>query len=66
MDVCSHSPSLSRSTTPVPLLPLTPGSSSLPYPLTPSFARKKRPPSHTPSYDIDNIVIPYSMAATTR
>lgn len=61
-----ESPILSRSSTPVPLPLFTPGTPSLPYPLTPSFARKKRPPSHTPSYDIDNIVIPYSMAATTR
>ncbi|CAI8016404.1 KAT8 regulatory NSL complex subunit 1 [Geodia barretti] len=34
--------------------------------LTPSLPRKKRLLSHAPSYDIDNIVIPYSVAAATR
>lgn len=33
---------------------------------TPSLVRKRRPTITTPSFDIDNIVIPYSMAASTR
>ena len=35
---------------------------------TPTYhvPKKKRLMSSTPSFDIDNIVIPYSMAATTR
>ena len=50
----------------------SPWSPGLSRPLTPSFttplqsARKKRVTNSTPLFDIDNIVIPYSMAASTR
>ena len=48
------------------------GSPWSPRPLTPSMttplqsARKKRVTNSTPLFDIDNIVIPYSMASSTR
>ena len=49
----------------------SPWSPGISRPVTPNFtplqsARKKRVTSSTPLFDIDNIVIPYSVAASTR
>ena len=43
-----------------------PGTPNFTTPLQSSSSRKKRVTSATPLFDIDNIVIPYSMAASTR